>query len=325
MYDNIDLKLPRNEVARIDLLRHVPGHLTKVTSEGHNQYGPYCTGYLDNLKVTVSDMSVKIQDSSLGKYFLGNNFKTMTRQDTNMAIEKISDSLHLPIHRADVTRIDVAHNLIMKYNEKVYYPYLGELQYYTRLEQNNGLYYSNKKRQLLFYGKSHEQKLKGQPIPELYKNRNVLRYEMRYRKRLRQQFNRNGVKAGILYDEDFYYGLVERWQIEYLRIQKINSRLSHIEPTGSKKELIDYFASITILDLGQLNILNTIKEWQEKNQITKKQAFQLRNAIKQLTKISDSSESCKKLKDSYNESGCQRQNEMINELSWKIKEAASYC
>ena len=306
MYDNLDLTVHKEVYPNVDFIKSIPQYLTNVSNHGVNQFGEYVTGYLDSLKVSISDNRVKIYDSSLCKYYLGSNFKTLSKGDTKRAIEKISDSLQLPFHLANVTRIDFAQNLIMQFNEKVYYPYLGEAQYYNRLEQNNGLYYNNQMRQLLFYGKEYEQKIKKQPIPELYKNRNVLRFELRFRKQLRKQFKQPEITAGLLSDEVFYSNLVKRWKNEYLAIQKINSKLIKMKPTGSKKEFIENLALFTILELGQPQVLNKVKEWQESGKISKKQAYDIRSSIKKLSKSP------------MDEKG----NDLINELDRKIKEAA---
>jgi len=161
---------------------------------------------------------------------------------------------------------------------------------------------------LVFYGKVHEQKLKGQPIPELYKNRHVLRYEMRFKKQLRKELKQPEIIANMLYDEGFYSYLVKRWKNEYLAIQKINSKLISMKPTGSKKEFAENLALYAILELGPPQILTRVKEWQQTGEINKKQAYDLRAFIKQLSKTP------------IDEKG----NELINELNQKIKEAARY-
>lgn len=306
MYDNLDLSLNKEQNPGTNFIHSVPQFLSNVTSQGVNQYGEFIAGFLDSLKVRVTENRVYIYDSSLCKYYLGDNFKTLTKGDTQKAIQKISDCLHLPFDRANVTRIDFAKNLILEYDEKVYYPYLGEAQYYTRLPQNNGLYYNNQLRQLVFYGKEYEQRLKHQPVPELYKDRNVLRFEMRFRKQLRQQLKQPEITAGLLYDESFYGGLITRWKNEYLAIQKINSKLISMKPTGSTKELIENMALFQLLELGQPQLLTIVKEWQIRGLITKKQANDHRAKIKQLSKTP------------IDEKG----NDLINELNRKVKEAA---
>jgi hypothetical protein len=308
MYDNIDMALTKEQSPGIVFLNSVPQYLTYITNEGYGQFGEYVTGYLDSLKVSISDNRVRVYDSSLCKYLLGDNFKTLTRGDTKRAIDKISDTLHLPFHLSNITRIDFANNLIMQFPEEIYYPYLGEAQYYKRLPQPNGLYYSNQLRQLVFYGKEYEQKVKRQPIPELYRNRNVLRYEIRFKKQLRQQFKKPVITAGLLCNETFYNELVNRWKGEYLAIQKINSKLLNMKPTGSKKELAENLALYSIIELGQSQVLSKVKEWQLSGEISKKQAYDLRTFVKQLAKTP------------IDEKG----NDLINELNKKIKETARY-
>lgn len=306
MYDNLDFDLSKTAAPGIDFLNEIPQYLTMVTSNGNTQFGEYFTGYLDSLKVKVTENRVTVSDSSICKYFLKTNFKTLSKGEYKRAIEKISDSLNLPFYLANVTRIDLAQNFIMQHETDLYYPFLGEAQYYCRLPQPNGLYYTNKLRQLVFYGKVKEQKDKGQPIPELYQYRNVLRFEMRFKSRLREQFNRTEITAGLLYDEVFYRDLVKRWENEYFNIQKINSKFMSMKPTGSKKEFIENLALFSIIEAGQSEILNTIKQWQETGEINKKQAFDLRTYIKEITQRP------------INEAG----NDLINELNRKVKEAA---
>lgn len=306
MYDNTDLNYNKSAAPGINLLETIPQYLSKVTSTGNTEFGEYITGYLDTLKVKVTGNRVTVSESSICKYYLGDNFKTLSKGDYKRAIEKISDCLHLPFHLANVTRIDLAQNFIMQHESNLYYPYLGESHHYKRLEQNNGLYYNNNLRQLLFYGKVQEQKDKRQPIPELYQNRNVLRFEMRFKSRLRQQFNQPEITAGLLYNENFYRDLVKRWKDEYLAIQKINSKIGVMKPTGSTKEFIENLALFQVLEAGQPQVLNTIKQWQTIGEIDKHQAQRLRQTIKELTK-----------KTLYNGG-----NDLINELNRKVKEAA---
>ena len=123
MYDNIDMIIKKEHCPETDFLQTVPQYLTNISNHGINQFGEYVTGYLDSLKVRISDNNVKIFNSSICKYHLGDNFKTLSKGDTKRAIEKISESLHLPFHLANVTKIDIAQNLIMKYREVVYYTF----------------------------------------------------------------------------------------------------------------------------------------------------------------------------------------------------------
>jgi len=308
MYDNVDFNLKNEHCPQINFLDSVPQFLSTVTTTGATDSCQFITGRLENLRLTITENQVKVSNSSICKYYLGDNFSTLTRSDTQKLIEKISDTLHLPFDKADVTRIDWAQNLIMDYPESVYYNYLGEAPHYTRLNQNNGLYFNNGLRQLVFYGKEFEQKQKHCPIPELYQNRNVLRYEIRFKKRIKQQLKQPDLKLARLYNDEFYRQMLNRWKEEYLKIYKIKTPLNNMIPTGSRKELIDGLALIALLDLGQHQILNHIKEWQSRSSITKKQAYDLRKAIRELG-----------AQKSQNDN-----QDMISELTQKIMQASKY-
>jgi len=172
MYDTIDMRLGIEEAQEVDLLHDIPGRLTNYNNITFNDRD-IVTGNLGSLRVSVSNKAIKIKDSSLCKWYLGDNFQGLSRGDTRHAIERLSDLLRLPMDRAVVTRIDAAANLIMKHEKGVYFNHLGNLQYFKRLEQPNGLYYSTINKILLFYEKVHEQTDKGQPVPEMYRGRDV--------------------------------------------------------------------------------------------------------------------------------------------------------
>ena len=303
MYDNIDFSLTKDQCSGINLLEDVPQFLSHWSYEGNSPYGKYVRGNLGKLNVSITENRVKIYDSSLCKFYHGNNFKSLTRDDTRLAIEMISDTLHIPFDLATVTRIDFAENMVMEHDEKLYYPYLGESQNYTRSPQKNGLYYANKLRTLIFYGKVHEQKDKKQPIPEFYRDKHLLRFEMRLMKNTAKQLDLPKVTAGMLYEYVFYHNLVTRWHDEYVAIQKIKSRLNDLHPTGRKKEFIEDLALLTIQDIGQPEVLGKINEWQKQCHIEKKQAYDLRSCVKGLSTLT------------MNEN----RNDLIAELDLKIK------
>ncbi len=306
MYDTIEFRLSKDK-ANINLLESVPCYLSdKYEVKGNDLGNVSITGKLKGLTVRVNEHNVKIVGSSLCKYYLGDNIQTLYRGDAERAIEKISDELHLPFSQSNVTRIDVAQNLLMKHKEEVYLPYLGQLQFYKRLEAKDGLYYNNSKRQMVFYQKVKEQKAKGNPIPSHLKKANLLRYELRLKKRLPKHFNMAEVLASDLYREEFYLNLFKQWKDEYFKIQKVNSIIQAMQPTGSTKEFTDYLAIIGLLNVGYTKAYKMIKEWQDIGAIGKKQASDLRKKIKALNE-----------KPSLTE-----KNELIKELDSKIEEAS---
>jgi hypothetical protein len=158
MYDTLNLYLSAIDIGDTPLLETTPNYLEHPKGILDPETGAivcYC-GALGNLKVSVSNMGVSIKDGSICKWFLGDNLQTMGRGDTQRAIEKLSDTLHLPVERAKVTRIDIAQNLMMRYPVDVYLHHLGELKSSTRLLEPNGLYYSQRMGRLAFYDKVKE-------------------------------------------------------------------------------------------------------------------------------------------------------------------------
>jgi len=318
MYDNIDLGLLQNDVLTTDFLSETINYFD-VTGE-HNFNGEYViSGRLnDSFKISVSKGKISIKDASLCKWYLGNNFETLQRKDVQHAIEKLSDILHLPIDKAKVTRFDVAQNFIMKYPVQVYYNHLGEMAYCKRVPVINGsngmeglYYYKNNKSGLaVFYNKIKEQKSKRQPIPELFQNRNVLRYEQRYTRLLPKIFNVECVTATMLYNERFYKNIVDMWGTNYKSIQKINDLILNFEEVKGKKEL--YMLGVKLLveqQGGEIATIEQINEMNKMGKINKKTAFDLRKAIKEACNI---------------KSSITVPNDIILELDKKVNEAMKY-
>ena len=133
MYDTVNFRLKQYEAGGIDFLAETPCYFD-VTGT-HNFNGEtVLSGNLNGLKITVRRSGVNVKGGSLCKWYLGDNFQSMGRGDVKKAIEKLSDTLHLPIERASVTRLDIAQNFIVKHPTSVYYNHLGILAYAKRLE-----------------------------------------------------------------------------------------------------------------------------------------------------------------------------------------------
>ena len=277
MYDNIDYILKNTDISNTEFLSEIPCYFdVKGEHLFNNGKERIITGYLDNtFKITVSKACVKIKEGSLCKWYLGNNFQTLGRNDTQQAIEKLSDTLHLPIYKAIVTRLDIATNIFMEHPVQVYYNHLGELNYCKRVPVINGsdgtegLYYfkNNKSGLLVFYNKIKEQKSKRQPIPELYQNRHVLRYEQRYTGQLSKIFNVEHVTAEMLYNEKFYIDIIKGWGDNYKAIKKINEIKLNLEEVKGKKEL--YMLGVKLLVEQHGGELATIEQINEMCKIGK--------------------------------------------------------
>lgn len=309
MFDTVYFRLYKEVAGDVDLLTKIPCCLNNVGEHYYNNE-PIITGDLNGLKISLNTNQLKVKDGSLCKWFLGDNFKTMGRSDTQKAIEKLSDILHLPMGKATVTRLDVAQNFITMHPPEVYFNHLGELRYTERLLQPSGLYYKGSNLSLCFYDKNKEQKSHRRPIPDLYQNRNVLRYEQRYTSRVASQMGVSEVTGALLYDEAFYQEVLNRWRAKYEAIQKVNDISLNFEAMKTKQQLYKMgVLSIVQMAGGAMKMYEQIREAQNQGKLTKKQAFDLRKTVKDALEVRE---------------GLTVQNEAIKELNKKVAEAIKY-
>lgn len=314
MFDTLDLKIYADDVGNdVSLVEEIPTYLDQITGE-HNYAGYIIvTGKLGTLDVSVSRLRVKVFNNSFAKYYFGDPYSVMGRKDMQRCLEKLSDGLHLDMGKSEVCRLDFGQNFVMKADTNVYLQHLGEMRKpaATRLPQKDGLYYSGKNTQLAFYNKNREQSRKGNPIPELYKGRQVLRYEYRYIHRLPEELGVNRVTANLLYDEQFYMQLVDTWRKSFETIKKINDFNLDFDIMRTKKEL--YRASLLHLIEqrgGQIAFTNSIVEAAKMGKITPKQKHDLLGAIEDACKIDGS--------------GLVVESDAIKELEDKIKQATKF-
>lgn len=315
MYDTVNFRLSAENAGGIDFLQETPRYLDFLAYHdfsGKTIYTGSLWGLksLCELKVTITSDIVKVGKGSLCKWHLGDNCKTMRRRDTQEAIEALSDILHLPMAKADVTRMDVAQNFIVKYPPAVYFNHLGGLKYAERLPMDNGLYYKRPNQVVCIYDKNKERGSRGESVPDLFIGRNVLRYEQRYTQRLGSQFRVEAVKAAMLYDEKFYIDVIDRWHNTYKNIEKINDISLNFGMMRNKRQL-NTMGILALVERvgGEEKILEQIEEAKKRGELTSKQAFDLRQAIKEACKMGD---------------GMTVANNAIAELDKEIKEAVRY-
>jgi hypothetical protein len=258
----------------------VKEHTNKDTGETST------SGNLKNLKIYIGDYGVSIQ-GSLCKYYLGDNWQTLWRKDTKFAIEKLSDDLHLNLINAKITRADFGTNIILKNRPSEYYYYLGELPRYIRDTLTAyTLYFRNRTNTLCFYDKTKEQIKAKNDIPTLYINNYVLRYEIRCLSNICKTLKREQVIGETLYNEDFYIAMFKLWKNKYNHIHKVqkeNKTLEIMKTIKTKTEFKDFGIISLVKELGEAQIKEKIKTRQNNGELTKKQAFDLREAIRQAT------------------------------------------
>jgi len=315
MYDNLILKLRNFDVPDIDFLSETAQYFD-VKNENSFDGEIVLYGFLnDEFKVMAKRSGINLS-GSLCKYYLGDNFQTLGRGDTKRAIEKLSDTLHLPIEKATVSRLDVAQNFIVKQQLENYYNHFGKLKNGWRSPVTNDIgkietiYYYQSNGLLIFYDKVKEQTVKRQPIPELYQDRNVLRYEQRYTKRLPKAFNVERVTASLIYGEKFYIDVIDKWKDNYFNIQKLNDITFNFEAMRTKTDLYN-LGVLALVDMagGELNFISQMQEAQRNGILTRKQSFDIKQAV---------TSACKE------RIGITAKNDCILELDKKVVEAVKF-
>ncbi len=309
MYDTINFKLSSRDAKGVDFLEEVPCYLDNVSLHNYAERA-VMTGWLDGLKVTVSQDAVRVRDGSFSRWYYGDNSQRFRRGDVERAVGKLSDCLHLPMSRATITRLDVAVNIITKYSPGVYFAHLGYMNNAERLEQPNGLYYKKANQTVCFYDKLQELKTRGERIPEVYDGKNVLRYEQRYLQRLSKQFKVCSVTGATLYDEAFYINLWKKFFETYEAIGKTGKASPNFKLIKTKKQLHLYGVLLVVKHFGgAMKLLKAISEAQKTGRLTSKQAYDLRQEIQRACSMGNS---------------LTVESEAVKELNRKMKEAKRY-
>lgn len=282
MFDTINFRLRQDDLkSRADFIEDLPGYLSNVAYTETNTGEMWISGTLGNLNITANWYAVNIGKGSLCKWYLQDNLKVLSRGDTKSAVEALSDTIHLPVSRAQVTRLDFGCGLIVKRPVLEYLDRLGRLSRYDRLTQPNSVYYYQNTKQLVFYDKIAEERAHKGNIPELYLGRNVLRYEYRVISRLQKNLCKaEPVRASLLYNRAFYNSLLSLWRDSYSSINKVCDYNIDFSMINTKKELYR-LGLLSFIDRmgGQAETLKQIANAGKDGKLTPKQVYDLKAAV----------------------------------------------
>lgn len=284
MVDTVNLSCYSRDMGGINFIDQTAKYLN-ITGEHYNENGIYLSGSIGNLGLYIRGETLRINKGSLCRWYMGDNWQTMTREDIANAIGSLSDLLHLPMESAVVTRLDIAHNIDLQHPTSTYMGHLGEYYPYRRLPQPDGVLYAGAKRQLLLYDKLKEQKHKREPIPEQYQDRHTLRIEQRYTSAPHKAFGVEVLRASDLYNEERYRDIVQRWGDSYLGIKKINDVSINYDFMKGVKDMNLIGRLLFIEQMGgELNVLQQTTEAQRQGKITRYQADELKRTIRATTR-----------------------------------------
>lgn len=250
MIDNIKLSLPRCRD-----MPDISGYLDNGNENCSMKTGEVSVyGNVENIKVTQYFGGYSIQ-GSLPKFLYGNNVCQLTRKEVGLAIEKLSDRLHLPLDDADITKIEVGANICLAKQHTAYTRLLGDMPRMQRVSMADSLYYQGSgrvyPRQYYFYDKVAEVKKHGGTMPQGLEAANMMRYEMRLNGRLPFQLSIPEFKGSTLQDRVVYQELINRWLNGYLSINKlVNMEDEHLKKGMSVKEAQEVFIAQQIAKGG---------------------------------------------------------------------------
>ena len=197
MIDTIWLILHHSTVNyKIDFMAEV-GAKINVDIKRSNEYR--IVGSLQNMQIYIEPTFVLIQ-GSLPKYYYGSNLVSLPRTELSNAIDKLSTDLGLPLREAIITRIDIGMNVEVDNPPRSYFSYFGILKKFERNIRRNSLYYEQKWCQLCFYDKVKEAKAHKDPLltSEML-DKNILRYEIRYKHSWLKHYFKRNIKAKELF------------------------------------------------------------------------------------------------------------------------------
>lgn len=132
MFDTIHINLKSVDTQQLNFVKTVTHDLNVEPTT--TPFGTTFTSHIDNLTIRTTAQGLSI-GNSICKFLYGNNLVNFTRNDTQLAFEKLSDTLHISLNNATVSRMDIAYNFNVTYTPESYFYYLGNLPYYKRLEQ----------------------------------------------------------------------------------------------------------------------------------------------------------------------------------------------
>lgn len=281
MYDTVNFRLNVMDVKTINISSN-RDKLTDVMEVFKEDIEAYKTGNLGNLKLYWNNQIITVK-GSLSKWFLEDNFQMLDYKGIALATEKLSDIFSLSFKKAEVIRLDLAGNLLMKFKPAAYYKYLVSSKYYKRLEQPKSIYFINKLRTKLFYDKIAELRKNRETTPSEFYGSNILRYELRYMKKIANEFNCPTINLEKLSDKDFYLSLINNWENEYKLVRK-RREASYFDYAiiKTKKQLREY-ALLKYIEIegGLDKIVQQLNEAKIRGDLSRKQLFDLKSEFYQ--------------------------------------------
>lgn len=250
----------------------------KIMISNYKSGNKIIVGYLRNMRIQISETSLSIM-GSLSKWHFGNNIQCLSLVDTKKAIASLEEEIGIPLENARVTKLDIGANIEMKYKPELYLNKLSSLGKLHRGSfKKSSLYFTNEySTKLRFYDKKKEVKKKDRNNLIMIDAENLLRYELSFFNRFKDQFG--SVYAKDLYCPSFYLKMVKGWYTNYMKIEKKTNYdlLNVLKFTGKK----DFRNSIVLFICSNYNVSERLEEAFKKGEIDSSEKHLVKSAIKE--------------------------------------------
>lgn len=241
------------------------------------------------LRMNKDDEPIKLFFyGSLPKYYYGNNLAQLDWDSTRKAIQNLSEELSIDLDDAILTRVDVGINLIVK---NPVHEYISSLVSFPRLEPmrfKDSVTFLSKSnyKAITFYDKLKEIRGKDKfiynSIDEVYRNSNILRYEVRLMKHLKLRLGLKRVYVKDLY-RDTIQSKLERILFNYYdKVVKVSIGVNPTYLLPHHNGVFKYLSYHGIDKLGYDRFSNTVSglQFDVKNPSVKRS--KMKSTIKEL-------------------------------------------
>ncbi|WP_299114295.1 phage/plasmid replication protein [uncultured Winogradskyella sp.] len=295
-------------------------HLIVLAKKSESEYGFNATFNIENIKLTLrlnrEGKPLKLYfNGSLPKFYFGNNVSYLNKADTKSAITKLSDCLRINMSKSILTRVDCGFNINLKHPV---HEYIDCLAYYPRLDymrykDSVTFFKKHARMKLLFYDKKNEIRNNSKELlhihPDLYLNKNILRYEISLYRRLNTFFKVDKFTLNLLMKQSIEDRLLRTWSSSYFRVKKIQLGIDPKELLHNHNGLFKYLAYHGIDRLGFNKTINTISHLN----------FNVKNPRSKRSKMK---KTIKVLFDDVNKNTLD--NNLITELDYKVSQIKDY-
>ena len=243
--------------------------------------GFYTCGKCGNYTVYVKESGVSVIGGSLCKWYLGDNLQMLDRHSTKEAVNALSDTLHIDLTQAQVTRLDWGANIATPYTFASYSDQLQEMPNASKHSCASSLCYIKKggKVEFALYDKVKEANTHKESVPTWLERANVVRLEYRALKGVKQVLQESEVTGATIYSPTVYPKLIQIWKETFLSIETQTTNNQNYT-LMSLKEMQDYFVAQGIFQNGGLERAKTlIKDAQKSGALTKMEAKRKRDYL----------------------------------------------